>query len=239
MSIVIDCNDVLNLKECNAPVLLNMKIDASSIDELKGWEYDLTDAKEAYRYDEVNRRVGEYCGRVYGKPMKNLIISGVETTLTKPTYPSGDEVTEEAKAIWSKEYDLYLKDKKSYEENKGKAFIIVFGRCTKAMRNRIEKLGTFEDIERDNDVIELLKAIKQQVFDANERKHPSLRMVLAWKKLTGCRQYENEDLIDYYRRFVGMIEMVELSFGNIKPNDDEDDKERSKFIAMMFIQGVD
>ena len=100
------------------------------------------------------------------------------------------------------------------------------------MRNRIENRGTFEDIKRDNDVIELLKAIKQQVFDANERKHPSLRMVLAWKKLTGCRQCENEDLIDYYKRFVGMIEMVELSFGNIKPNDDDDDdKQRSKFIA--------
>ena len=64
-----------------------MKINASSIDELKGWEYDLTDANEAYRYDEVNRKVGEYCGRVYGKPIKNLIISGVETTITKPVYP--------------------------------------------------------------------------------------------------------------------------------------------------------
>ena len=43
------------------------------------------------------------------------------------------------------------------------------------MRNRIEKLGTFADIKRDNDVIELLKAIKQQVFDANERKAPQFK----------------------------------------------------------------
>ena len=62
---------------------------------------------------------------------------------------------------------------------------------------------------------------------------------MAWKKLTGCRQCETEDPIDYYKRFVGMIEMVKLSFGNIKPNDDDDDKEQSKFIATMFIQGVD
>ena len=102
----------------------------------------------------------------------------------------------------------------------------------------LQSLGTLEDIERDNDVIELLKAIKQQVFDANERKHASLWMVMTWKKLMGCRQNNNEDLIDYYKRFVGMIEMVELSFGNIKPKDD-DDKERSKFIAMMFIHRVD
>ena len=97
-----------------------MKIDTSSIDELKGWEYDLTDAKEAYQRDEVNRKVGEYYGRVYGKLMKNLIISGVETTVAKPICPSGDGVTEEAKAIWSKECDVYLKDKKSYDENEVK-----------------------------------------------------------------------------------------------------------------------
>ena len=63
-------------------------------------------------------------------------------------------------------------------------------------------------------------------------------MVLAWKKLCGCRQYEDEDLIDYYRRFVGLIEMVELSYGNIKPKDD-DSLERRKFVSMMFMKGVD
>ena len=35
-----------------------------------------------------------------------------------------------------------------------------------------------------------------------------------------------------------MIEIVELSYGNLKPKDD-DKKERSKLIAMMFMEGVD
>ena len=38
------------------------------------------------------------------------------------------------------------------------------------MKNCIEKLGNFEDIEKDYNIVELLKMIKQQVFDANERK---------------------------------------------------------------------
>ena len=146
-----------------------MKIDASGIDELKGWECDLTDAKEAHRCDEVNRKVGEHCGRVHVKPMKNLIVSGVETTIAKPSHLAGDGVTEEAKAIWSEECDVHLKDKKSHDENEGEAFVIAFGKCTKAMKNCIKKLGIFEDIERDNDAIALLKAIEQQAFDANER----------------------------------------------------------------------
>ena len=63
-------------------------------------------------------------------------------------------------------------------------------------------------------------------------------MVLAWTKLCNCKQQEDEDLIDYYRRFVGLIEMVELSYRALKPKDD-DTLERRKFILMMFMEGVD
>ena len=114
----------------------------------------------------------------------------------------------------------------------------MWGRCTKAIKNRIEKLGTYETIEETNDIIELMKAIKVQVFDANEKKHPSLRMVLAWRKPCSCHQCEDEDLIDYYWRFVGMVEMVESSYGDLKPKDDNK-LERRKFILMMFMEGVD
>ena len=221
--------------------VLKMKINSEVVDaiaELKGWHYDLTDARFAYKCEETTKKVGEYVGRVYSKEMKVLIISNKETTITKPEYPKGDSVTEEKKAIWGKEYDLYIKRNTKYEQDKAKAYEVVWGRCKKAMKNRIEKLGNYEAIEENNDIIELLKAIKQQVFDANEKKHPSLRMALAWKKLCGCRQCEDEDLIDYHRRFVGLIEMVELSYGDIKPKDD-DTLERRKFISMMFMEGVD
>ena len=83
-----------------------------------------------------------------------------------------------------------------------------------------------------------LKAIKKQVFDANDRKHPSLRMVLAWRKLCNCKQQEDEDLMDYHRRFIGLIEMVESSYGDLKPKDDAT-LERRKLISMMFMEGVD
>ena len=125
-----------------------------------------------------------------------------------------------------------------YDQDKAKTYEVIWGRCTKSMKNRIEKLGGYESIEENISVIELLRAIKKQVFDANDRKHPSLRMVLAWRKLCDCKQQEDEDLIDCYRRFVGLIEMVELSYGDLKPKDD-DTLERRKFILMMFMEGVD
>ena len=83
-----------------------MKIDTGSIEELKDYQFDLADSKEAYKYDEITKKIGEYVGQVYGKDMKLLVVSGKESTMVKPTYPSGNNPSDEEKAIWSKEYDL-------------------------------------------------------------------------------------------------------------------------------------
>ena len=221
-----------------------MKFSSEIIDiaDLKGYEFDLADAKEAYKYDEVLKKVGEYAGRIHGKDMRNLVINNTELTLIEPTYPSSDKDREPSKkdiAIWNKKYDLYLKKVDVYEDQKAKVFVLVMGRYTIQMMNRIEKLGNYEDLDKNHDVVGLLKAIKAQVFAANERKCASLRSVVAWKKLTGCRQNDGEYLIECYKRFVGLIEAVELSYGDIQPSGSNPDKERSKFIAFMFMDGAD
>ena len=70
-----------------------MRFDSEAINELKGWEFDLTDAKDAYKFDDVKKRIGEYVGRVYGKDMKRLVVSSTEASITKPTYPTGNTAT--------------------------------------------------------------------------------------------------------------------------------------------------
>ena len=218
-----------------------MKIKSEAVDgliEFKGYDFDLTDAREAYKYDDVVQKIGECVGRVYGKEMKALVISNFEAAYTTPTYPTGDDLTDEKKSIWNKEYDLYMKKLDLCEDWKAKVFVVVYGRCTKAMKNCIEKLGNFEDIEKDYDVVELLKMIKRQIFEANERKYSSLWMVQAWKKLLTCKQNDDEDLIDYYQRFVGLVQVVEIAYGNISPQGN-DKKEQRKFIAFIFMDGAD
>ena len=72
------------------------------------------------------------------------------------------------------------------DDQKAKVFVLIMGRCTVQMVNCIEKLGNYEDLDKAHDVIGLLKAIKEKIFDANERKYESLRSVSAWKRLTRC-----------------------------------------------------
>ena len=204
------------------------------IEELKEWHCDLTDAKNTYKYEETTKKVGEYVRRIYGEAMRALVVSDKETVIAKPDCPTGDSVTEEKKAIWGKECNLCVKKNAKYEQDKAKAYEVVWSCCTKAMKNRIEKLGNYEAIEETNNIIKLTKAITRQAFDANEKKHPSLWMTLAWKKLCMCHQCDDEDLINHHRRFVGVIEMVELSYGNLKPKDVIKRKE-----VNMFMEGVD
>ena len=209
-----------------------------NIENLKEWRYDLVDGRDAYKYEETTKEIGEYIGRVYGREMKILVLAMKESTPKKPVYPK--DGNDENKAIWSKEYDAYMKKLEKYNDNKARVFGLLYKQCTKAMKDRIEKITEYEDLEEKSDVIELLKLIKNIIFDSNERKHPSLRAVLAWRKLAGCRQHDNEDLVNYYRRFSGLVEAVEIAYGNLQPQISSDtDKERSKMIAMMFIQGVD
>ena len=175
-----------------------MKIHSEAVDilELKGYDYDLTDSWQAYRYDEVTRKIGDCCGRVYAKSIRLLIISLKEKTIKKPTYPTGDNITKEKKAICSKEYDQYIKKADLNEDQKAKGFVLILGECSTAMKNRIEKLGDYEELEKNHDVIRPLPAIKKEVFHANENKYESPRSVLAWQGLLWCKQSKEEDLID-------------------------------------------
>ena len=53
-----------------------------------------------------------------------------------------------------KEHDQFIKRNTKYEQDKAKACEAVWGHCTKAMKNCIEKLGDYETIEENNDIIE-------------------------------------------------------------------------------------
>ena len=76
---------------------------------------------------------------------------------------------------------------------------------------------------------------------------------LAWalKRLVTARQHEKEDLVDYYKRFQSLMEMVERAYGDLAPavlaEKDQAYKvdaegamaERNKMLAYMFLDGAD
>ena len=67
--------------------------------------------------------------------MQQLALNGTESTPTELAYPDSTSATDKDKAIWSKQYDLFLKQEVLYKDQKAKVFTIVYGQCDKAMKN--------------------------------------------------------------------------------------------------------
>ena len=188
------------------------------IAELKEHVYDIAGGGlQADWYTKTTKAIGQYVGRVYGREMKTLVLQLSEAGPETPDYPkNGDE---EQKAIWSKEYDQYVKKRERYADYKGKVFTTIIGQCTKAMRNRVEAAENFETAEDDSDVIILLMIIKDLAFNASDLKYPHMRAAQAWKDLVLARQQDNEDIVDYYRRFLNLVEITEGMYDEIAPED--------------------
>ena len=190
------------------------------ISELKDKMYSAAGGKsgrQADNYTKVTKAVAEYVGRVYGHAMKMLIMKGVEAEFKEPDYPT--EANKKAEATWSKKYDWHMKKKEQYEDHKAKVFTLVVGRCDKTMKNRIESDGDYEVAEKNNDVVALLGMIKSVASDSNDRKYPAMQGAMAWKTLCTIYQHDSEDLLDYYNRFVALVEHVESEYGKIVPEE--------------------
>ena len=112
-------------------------------------------------------------------------------------------------------------------------------------------MNRHDKIDESADVIALLKMIKNAMYDTNDKKYPPMQAVVAWKQMLKVSQQEEEDLLDYYRRFKSLVERVEATYGKIEPveaakrdpkcSKDADktlDKTKNKMLAYTFMDGA-
>jgi len=220
--------------------------------ELKAHVYGVAKAGEQVdEYTRTTKAIGEYVGRLFGREMKNLVVHGKESVPVKPTYP-GDKSDEEAKAIWSKEYDRYLKKVDLYDLNKAKVFEIVLKQCNKVVKNKIEGTTDFATIEANIDIVAFLLKIKDVAYGANEKLYPHMQATESLNLLVSVRQQDGEDLVDYYKRFISVVERVEKSYGSVNPvviaeksprylSDQSavESEERNKLLAFLLMDRAD
>eukprot|EP00977_Amphora_coffeiformis_P024806 scaffold17205_cov186-Amphora_coffeaeformis.AAC.23 len=77
------------------------------------------------------------------------------------------------------------------------------------MKNRIESQGAYASIKATDDVVGLLQLIKDAAYNSNEKKYPPMQAAMALKDLVMMQQYDNEDVVDYYKWFSSTLEMVD------------------------------
>lgn len=225
--------------------------DSGNSKSAEGWKskrYTITKlGSQVDVFAETTKVIGEYVGKEFGHEMKLLVTQGKETTFPVPILP--ENASRQHELMWSKDYDLHLKKKNQYEEQKAKVFTTILGQCDETMKNRVEGHSEFQKCEQDCDVISLMKLIKESAFNSNEKQYPPRQAGMALKQLVTVHQQEDESLVAYYNRFIELSERAGRMYGELIPGaivlkdggkESKGVKEanaRNQLLASLFMEG--
>jgi hypothetical protein len=111
------------------------------------------------------------------------------------------------------ELGRYLDRKDTLEQNLTKAYALIFSTyCNKMMQNRIEEHPDYEATIHD-DPIELISKIKVLMHGPIRAKCPFASLTEAMIRMLNIKQQENEQLLDYIKRFKQFCDITKSHVG--------------------------
>jgi hypothetical protein len=229
--------------------------------------YYLGSAKQASDYETTTEFLINYIKKLYdyGNDIGTALES-LEPLDTSAWKPRMEISTDEDETVQKNEnrqfeiefkadYNVYSKRMQTYENNRTKAFALLWERCAKAMKNKIEARSDYDKIK--NDPILLLKAIKEHALNYQENRYPMSIVLDAMRTVLGTKQKDNESLQDYTKRFRVARDVLKSHIGGpiiltkiveALPTYDEDDKEKcaklqeqtfNQFLAYLYLDNAD
>ncbi|MGL6008756.1 MAG: hypothetical protein ACRC1D_04795, partial [Culicoidibacterales bacterium] len=175
------------------------------------YNYHLGSAKQASDYETATEFLINYIKKVYdyGNDIGSMLetLEPIDTLSWKPTMRFSQNETEsiqknedrQFEIEFMADYDAYSKRVQTFQNNKVKAYALLWERCAKAMKNKIESRADYVNIK--NDPVTLLKAIKEHALNYQENRYTMSIILDAMRTLMNTKQKENESLQDYTKRF--------------------------------------
>ena len=134
-----------------------------------------------------------------------------KSTATDPAEKARQD--EEFKIDYGRESDSWTKRTTQYEENSSNAYGLIWGRCVKLLKQKIETRKDFKTNILRNP-INLLTAIREHSMNYEETKYNMEIVFNSMRAWVNCRQKPGESLIDYTRRFTTARELLESHMGS-------------------------
>ena len=187
-----------------------------AIEELGRNVYCYGRRHQAEFFTKTTEAIGDYVGREYSKHMRNLVVDGTELSLSMPSEPTGT-ANEYKIEKYKEDVKRYYSKSDKYNEHKAKVFIVIRGQCSLSMKNRLESDKEYKSWVRNDDVINLLKKIKELTYSTTEVRYEYWSLAMSLGKLANVRQSEGETIPSYYKRFRNIVEIMEGQWGDIYP----------------------
>ena len=144
----------------------------------------------------MTKAIAECVGVSHSREMWTLVENRRETTFTEPAMPckmAGKAALEKCEMLLK----VHMEDKKRHKREKAKVFRLIMGQCLVAMKNKVESLPDYQDLEDEDDVVGLLKKMKDLVCATDYVQHECWMMQSVMRKLVSMRQEPKESLANF------------------------------------------
>ena len=110
--------------------------------------------------------------------------------------------------------------------------------------NKIEETATYDDMEDDDNVIDLLKLIKDLSYATTTIQYPFWTSAEQFRRAGTIQQLGHEDLATFYKRWMSQMEVLESQYGVLVPlglvdNKVGKDEAEKLFKVCLFLLAVD
>jgi hypothetical protein len=123
-----------------------------------------------------------------------------------------DKEDQENEKIFEAQVRVYIERQAMYETNKRKAFALIYEQCNKALQAKLKASEKYET-EIKGDPIAMLKAIEEHTLSYQEHRYDAKIVIDTMRNLLNTKQRDDEDLVDFTRRFKAARDFFEAQIG--------------------------
>ena len=200
------------------------------IQDLQGKTYELVGNKSADLYTETTKHIASYVAIKcqHGGDIRRVVETRARPMMTAPNrtaiatqlgIPETTIVGEGDAArivldplvqmMFAEEVKEHVKRTRKLEENIKFLWTVLWAQSSQAVRNRLEALNTYETMKQESDGLELLIAIKDLLYNVQDRKYVPLSIHLAKRQFYLNSQGRSTSVAAYYEQFNNIIDMME------------------------------
>ena len=112
------------------------------------------------------------------------------------------------------------------------------------MKNKVESIKDYANIEKNDDVISLLKNLKELAYTMVDVQYKYWTMQRSLRLMIMLQQGDKESLTSFYKHFTNTVDVTKSQWGKLVPailaaKETSNDVSRNKFLACIFLAGVD
>ena len=172
--------------------------------------------RQADMFTKTTKEVAEYAGRKlkYSADIRKAIEDLETPIIAEPTDPALP-ATMTQRRIWEKGVDEHMRRLSMLRQDLETMYSVILGQCTDAMRARLESEGTFVQVARDSDAVELLKLIRGIAFNFQSQKYETLSVHEAVSHLVKLHQGKYTTCQGYLEHFNNAKDVLDHCGGTI------------------------